>query len=300
MTSMAERTTIVPGGARLSPGLWVAAAAELAVAVAVGAVLLRSNATVMPVHHQQHMPGAHHSSTQVHWTVGFFTIAALTAALLLCWTIFRTRVLAFAAAGGLIAVVASEPVRTLSLRSHLVGMATLEVVMVAGPLLLVVALRGHTPNSPRNGRSTACMVGVVAAVLANSIFLIVLHLPGIHGRSAALADVPPWLIASAVVIGFGYWSAIMLTAGRVAPDLRRAALTIGQEVAAVLGLAAVVMPISQTPHDDPLGLSAATDQRLGGVLMLITCAVVTLPMTRRLAKPGLPQAIRMEHHVQRC
>lgn len=294
MTSMVGRTTIAPGGARLSPGLWVAAAAELAVAVAVGAVLLRSNATVMPALHHQHMPDAHHSSMQVHWTVGFFTIAALAAALLLCWKIFRTRVLAFAAAGGLIAVVASGPVRTLALQSHLVGMAALEVVMVAVPLLLVVALRGHAPKGPRNGRSTACMVGVVAAVLANSIFLIVLHLPGIHGRSAALADVPPWLIASAVVIGFGYWSTIMLTAGRVAPDLRRAALTIGQEVAAILGLAAVTMPASHAHQVNPLGLSAATDQRLGGVLMLITCAAVTLPLAKRLAKSPVP---RMEPHV---
>ncbi|OBG02567.1 hypothetical protein [Mycolicibacter sinensis] len=292
MTSMVEGSTTAPGGIRLSPGLWLATVAELAVAVAVGAVLLRANATSMPAHHHQHEPGMHDSSMPIHWSVSFFTIAALTAALSLGWKIFRNRVFAFAAPGGLIAVVASEPVRTLALQSHLIAMAIVEVVLVAAPLLIVAGVRGRTDQQA--GRSSGWMAGVIAAVLANSTLLIVLHLPAIHGRAAALTAVPGWLITAAVVIGVGYWSAILLTAGSVPLALRRAALTIGQEVAAILGLAAIIVPASHTHQVNPLGLSAATDQRLGGVLMLITCAVVTLPLMKRLAKSP---AFRMEPHV---
>lgn len=292
MTSMVECSTTAPGGIRLSPRLWLAAVAELSVAVAVGAVLLRANATPMPVHHHQHMPGMHDSSMPVHWTVSFFAIAALTAALLLCWKVFGNRMPAFAAAGGLIALVASEPVRTLALQSHLIAMVIVEVVLVAAPLLIVAGVRGRAGQQA--ARSSAWMTGAVAAVFANSAFLIALHLPAIHGRAAALIAVPGWLITAALVIGVSYWSAILLTAGRVPLALRRAVLTIGQEVAAILGLAAVIMPITHTHQVNPLGLSAATDQRLGGVLMLITCAAVTLPLIKLLAKSPVP---RMELHV---
>ncbi|AEF37823.1 hypothetical protein JDM601_3823 [Mycolicibacter sinensis] len=281
MTATAEYATTGPDGTRLSPGLWLTAVVELGVAVAVGAVLLRGNADTAVLHHPQ-MPDVHHGPVQPHWTAGFFVSAAVAAALMLGWTIVRRRALALGAAGGLIAVVAAEPVRTLALQSHLIAMVILEVVLVAAPLLIVSGVRGRTDQRTR--RSSAWMAGVIAAVLANSAFLIVLHVPAIHGRAAALTAVPGWLIMAAVVTGVGYWSAILLTTGRAPLALRRAALTIGQEVAAILGLAALIVPATHTHQVNPLGLSAATDQRLGGALMLITCAAVTLPLIKHLAK----------------
>ena len=46
-------------------------------------------------------------------------------------------------------------------------------------------------------------------------------------------------------------------------------------------------------HTTLLGLSASLDQRLGGALMLVTCAAVTLPLAKRLER----QQLRTESDV---
>jgi hypothetical protein len=280
---------------RLTPGLWIAAAAEIAVAIAVGATMLRygtasgSTAGMSGAH-------AHHHSPQIHWSASSLTLAALTASALIWWAASRTRIPAALAAAGLMGVVACEPIRVLALQSHLIAMAELEVLLVAVPLLLIAALpRTGTASAP--GRAGAWTAGVVIAVAIYGVFLITLHLPGFHSRAGATTMVPLWLAASAVAIGMTYWAAILLTAGHAAPSARRAALIVGQEVGVIIGLAALFVPSPVMGHTPPLGVSSTMDQRLGGALMVLTCAAVTLPLARRLAKQEATQQSRTEHHV---
>jgi len=274
---------------RLSPGVWVAAIAEVAVAFVVATIILRTgHSSSLP--DMPDMPGMEPQAAHIHWQATTIVAAVVTAAALAWWAATRARVASVLAAAGLVGIGASDEVRTLSLQSHLVAMATREALLVAAPLLLIAAA------PPRSGavgsRSAIWTAFVVSAVAMNSALLIALHLPAVHDRGMNLASVPLWLAAVVAVVGLSYWAAILLTAGRVAPAVRRGALIIGQEVAAILGLAALIHPTSLHPAST-LGLSPAVDGRLGGILMLITCAAVTLPLAKR---PTLQQ-LRTEHHV---
>lgn len=292
-------TTPRASGPRPAAGVWIAAAAEVIVAIACGSVLLHyGNASSPGTHPMPDMAGvrSHHYAPEVHWTAGAIALAAFTVAALIWWAASRAPIAAGLAALGLIGVATSEPVRFISLQSHLVAMAALEALMVAAPLLLIAALwRKQGPIDVQ--RSGAWMAGVVVAVVLNSALLIALHLPGIHGRGAGLTAVPLWLTGVAVFVGLNFWAAILLTGRHVEPSARRHALIVGQEVAVILGLAALFVPSPYMHQANALGLSPVTDQRLGGALMVLTCAAVTLPLARRLQKQQVAQRLRTESHV---
>ncbi|MGH3556165.1 MAG: hypothetical protein ACRDTK_01340 [Mycobacterium sp.] len=276
----------VDTGRRLSAGLWVAAGVEIAVAVAVAALILHAD-------HAMPAPDMHPSrSAEAIWHIGISIFVGFSAVTLAWWLATRARVSAMLAAAGLAGLATSETVRTMAVQSHLVGMAALEVLLVAVPLLLVAAFGTAVPTTGFT-HSRVWTVGVIITVILNSVLLIVLHLPSVHGEGAYLGIVPLWLAAVVVVIGLSYWTAILITAGRVLPGLRRGALIVGQEVAAILGLAALLGPSPNMQHINPLGLSATLDQRLGGLLMLIACAAVTLPLAKRREQ----QQLRMECNV---
>jgi hypothetical protein len=279
---------------RLTPGLWFGAAAEIAVAIAVGAILLHYGSG----HAMPDPSGAHsnHQAPQIHWSTATLVVAALTTGALIGWAATRTWIPAVLSAAGLIWVAVSEPVRVLALQSHLVAMAALEVLLVGVPLLLLAAARRPHAGSPP-ARSARWTASVVIAVALYGLLLIALHLPGVHRPVGTVTMVPLWLTVAIVVIGTGYWTAILLTAGRVRPALRRGALVIGQEIAALLGLAALIVPAPHLAHANLLGLSPSMDQRLGGLLMIITCAAVTLPVLNRLRPPQEPHRLREEHDV---
>jgi hypothetical protein len=280
MSSPAADVTPVGANPQLSPRLWIAAAAEIAVAVAVAAVMLNAR------DHSTMGDMAGPQPTQFHWHLVFFVATGLTAATLVWWLVTRTRIPALLTAAGLLVLSTSETVRAMALQSHLVAMAALEALLVAAPLLLIAAMRRDQPtaNPEHTGLST---LFVVIAVALNSALLIALHLPSVHDRGAALTMVPQWLTLVAATVGLSYWAAILTTAGRVKPALRRGALIVGQEVAAILGLAALVGGHPHMHHTTVLGLPATLDQRLGGALMLVTCAAVTLPLAKHLEQQRL-------------
>lgn len=271
-----------------SPRLWLAAGVEIAVAIAIGAVMVDAQQTATP-HHGMH---SHHS--QLHWNPLLFVVGGVTAAALIWWLATRDRIAALLTAAGLTILGSSETVRALALQSHLVAMAALEALLVAAPLLLIHAVRRERATTVA-AESKPWTAWVIVAVVLNSTLLLAIHLPAVHARGTHLDAVPLWLALLAVLIGVSYWGAILLTTSRVGSAARRGALVIGQEVAAVLGLAALLWPSPHLQHGNPLGLSPTTDQRLGGVLMLVTCAVVTLPLVKRLE--SRPSPSRSEHDV---
>lgn len=275
------------------PRLWLAAGVEIGVAVVVAVVLFGSAKTPSSGDSHSGMH-AHATAAPAHWSpIG--AAAAATAAVLLWWVLTRNRIPAVLSVFGLVAVAGSEPVRVIALRSHLVGMVVLEILLVAVPLLLIATRQDRPTTVPT--RSPVWLVLVAGAVVGYSALLIGLHLPGVHNNATALRGVPLWLVALTLGAGTAYWAAILRTAGRVKTAARLRALIVGQEVAAILGLAAVILPSPNMAHDSVLGLSGVTDQRLGGVVMLLTCAAVTLPLARRLQPSQPGPGPRTERHV---
>ncbi|KUI29240.1 hypothetical protein AU194_20385 [Mycobacterium sp. GA-2829] len=200
------------------------------------------------------------------------------------------------AAISLAAVTTTPEVRTIALQSHLCAMIVLEALLVAVPLLALAALPPRaTPKS--SAKQTFWSVVVVIAVGLNSALLMTLHLPAVHDRGASLTALPASVIPLTAAVGTAYWAAILLTVGRAPHSLRRGALIVGQEVAAVLGLAALIWPPTTMGGSGVLGLSSTLDQRLGGLVMLITCAAVALPMLKRLDAQTPSQQLRTEHDV---
>jgi hypothetical protein len=301
MTLPAADVTSIRGHPHLSPRLWIAAGAEIAVAVAVATTMLHAEHTMpVPEHGESDMGqmedmGVSHP-TEFHWHPVMFIIAGLTVASLIWWLATGRRVAALLTAAGLIGLATSDTVRGMALQSHLIAMAALEALLVAVPLLLIGGVRRNQPAA-RPGHAGPWTVCVILAGALDSALLITLHLPAVHGRGAHLDLVPLWLPFLVLLIGLSYWAAILLTAGRAGPAVRRGALIIGQEVAAILGLAALLRPSPYMLHSNPFGLSTSVDQRLGGLLMLIACAAVTLPLAKRLNGAQAPQQLRTELNV---
>lgn len=273
---------------RLTPKLFLAAGLEIGAAVAVAALVMRGthrSGSAGHAHSHSGMAAMHPETATAHWPVTTIAAGVFAAGALLWCLRTRSRVGAALAAAGLAVLAASPWVRTVSVTSHLVAMAALEVLAVAVPLLIVAAVRRPAPTDA--DRSTRpYTAAVIAAAVCYSGMLIVLHLPVIHDRAGQLALLPLWLVPVVAAVGIAYWTSILTTAGRVRTSVRRRALIIGQEVGAILGLAAIIRPDTGMAHSSPLGISAQLDQRLGGVLMLVACAAVTLPLMKRLA----PQA----------
>ncbi len=293
---MPARADVAPVGAgrHLSPGLWIAAAIEIGVAVGVSVIIVRTGQSSPAADPSEQGMGSMHPThpAGIPWPAGTLALAVLMAATLTWWLATRARVPAILTAAGLVGLGASVSVRMVAVQSHVAGMAALEALMVAVPLLLVAVLPGRAVgNGP--GRSPVWTAWVVLAVICNCALLIALHLPAVHDRGARLAAVPLWLALLVVAVGLNYWAAILITARRVEPGLRRGALIVGQEVGAILGLAILLGPGTRMHHTTVLGLPASLDQRLGGALMLMTCAAVTLPLLKRLES----QQLRTERDV---
>ena len=68
------------------------------------------------------------------------------------WMASRKRAAAILAAAGLVGLGMSDTVRTIALHSHVIGMAALEVLFVAVPLLLIAAVPRRTSEASRRPR----------------------------------------------------------------------------------------------------------------------------------------------------
>jgi Cytochrome c oxidase caa3 assembly factor (Caa3_CtaG) len=263
---------------------WLLAAVELAAAILVARLIgwIAQNPASAPVgdHGMSGMPGMA-AAPAAHWGWMEYTAIGVAAAALAWWLLLRQPVAAVPAAAGAAVLAASPAVRALATRSHLIAMVELELVLVIVPLLVLAAAnpRGERLSALRSRNWT--MFTVVAALLYSAL-LIVIHLPAVHSRSAKLDSVPLWVVALALAIGMAYWPAVLRTVGRVPTQIRRAALFGAQEVAAFIGLLSLFGAWGAMAHSSPLGISMVWDQRLGGVVMMATCAAVTIPIASRI------------------
>jgi hypothetical protein len=266
-----------------SPRLWLLAVGELAIAASIAAAVLSKPDTSASGH--DHMIGMAMPAPPLHWGwVEFASVAVMLLGLAWWWHGSRAPA-ALAVVAGIGVLVTSEPMRILATQSHLVAMAAMELVLVALPLTVLAALPHREPRPVRGAttwRSWSTMVACGTGVLYGGSIL-VLHLPPVHQRGMASGVVPLWIPLVLGLIGLAYWVAVLRTSGRVPVALRRAVLVGSQEVAAFVGLLAIFGAWAPMSDESPLGITAAWDQRLGGLLMMITCAAVAIPTVRRLS-----------------
>jgi hypothetical protein len=263
---------------------WVLAVIELIAALVIARLIVWSDQTPESGHHDHGMPpmpmAAEPAVPAAHWGLLEYTAIGVAAATLIWWLLRRRAAPALLAALAVTVLAASPAMRMLATQSHLIAMVALELLLVIVPLLVLSAL----PTFPdrRVTGSGGWTVLAVAAALLYSALLIVIHIPAVHRRGAELGSAPLWMALVALVIGVGYWMAVLRTDGRVPVRVRRAVLIGAQEVAAFIGLLSLFGAWGAMDHDSPLGLSAAWDQRLGGVFMIATCAAVAIPTLQRI------------------
>jgi len=269
---------------------WLLAGVELGAAILVARLMGWTSPTAASTTARGHgmsdmpdmsdMPGMA-SAPAAHWGWLEYIAAGVAAAALACWLLFKQPVAAVPAAAAAAVLAASPVVRALATQSHLIAMVELELLLVVVPLLILAAANQRAQRQPDRSSLNWTVFTVLAAVLY-SAFLIVIHLPAVHSRSAELDSVPLWVVALALAIGMAYWPVVLGTAGRVPTKIRRAALFGAQEVAAFIGLLSLFGAWGTMAHTGPLGISMVWDQRLGGIFMMVTCAAVTIPIARRI------------------
>jgi hypothetical protein len=274
---------------RPSVRTWLLAALELAAVVLVARLMVQATQTPASVpagdhdHGMTGMPSMSNAAVPAaQWSWVEYTAIGVSAVALAWWLIRRQSVAAVLAAASLVALATSPAVRVLATQSHLIAMVALELLLVIAPLLMLAAERPR-PEGSSGGPSRPATVVTVTAALLYAGLLIVVHLPAIHSRSAELGSVPVWVPPIALVIGVTYWSGVLRTAGRVPRRIRRAALLGAQEVAALIGLLSLFGAWGAMTHPSPLGISMAWDQRIGGIIMMATCAAVGIPIARKIS-----------------
>jgi hypothetical protein len=216
----------------------------------------------------------------LHWEWAAPVGGVVSAIAAIWWMRRRSVWSGIATAAGLFVVAVAPNVRTLAVGSHLVMMVLLEVAVTAIPLMIVLAwrrpLRGEIASAGRWHH-----IWILACTVAYVALLIAVHLPVIRDVVLEGAPLPSWAVVMAVGVGTAYWSAVLRSP--VAAALRRAALVIGQEVAAMIGLV-TVLGGGAAMGTAGSGALAGWDHRLGGAVMLTACAAVSVPMLRKLSR----------------
>jgi hypothetical protein len=262
---------------------WVIAALELIGALMLARILVWTDQPAR--HHQEHgmspMSGmADAPAPQLHWTWPVYTAGVAAVAAFIWWLLRRQTVSAVVGATAVTICVASHPVRTLAAQSHLVAMIVLEVLLVLVPLSILTALPHAADTGSIGNRRAGWMMLAGGSAFAYAVLLIAIHVPGVHQHAAAGNVVPLWPAIAAPMIGIGYWFGVLRTAAVLSLRTRRASLFAVQEIAALVGLLSLFSAWGSPGHAGPLGISAAWDQALGGLVMMATCAAVAIPIGR--------------------
>jgi hypothetical protein len=271
---------------RPSARTWLLTALELIAALTAARLIVwadRAPVTGHDEHGMAEMPGTPESvAAAIPWS--WVEYASLSVAVVaLGWWLLRRQATAAIVAAGAVAVFAASPaVRGLASHSHLVAMVALELLIVACPLLILTAWPRLSDSPPARRWAGGWTIFAVAGALLYAALLIVIHIPAVHRRGAEAGSVPPWVALVVLAIGLAYWFSVIRTADRVPTKTRRSLLIGAQEIAAFIGLLSLFGAWAVMTHTMPLGISAAWDQRLGGLFMMATCAAVAVPLLRTI------------------
>nr|WP_133279536.1 hypothetical protein [Mycobacterium eburneum] len=277
----------------------MAAVVEILVAVGVVWLLTHTAGGESVDHHHHHgdmhgMPPAGGDVTAVRGTWPTLVAGVIAVAAAMWWLRRRSVLAGIVTAAGLFAVVSAAPVRVLAAGSHVVLMVVVETATTAIPLAAVLSWR-HRPTG-QVAASRWPYVWVSVGTFAYATLLVALHLPVVHHSILAGTTVPWWAVALAAAVGTAYWVAILRVPAPLA--VRRSALVIGQEVAAMIGLITVLGGGAVVAASAPAtsGMRSDWDHRLGGVVMLAACVAVSVPMLRRLRPATGAESSAPERH----
>jgi hypothetical protein len=237
--------------------------------------------------HQEHgmapMPGMmDEAAPQPHWTWPVYTASVVAAVAFIWWLVRGQAVAALVGATAVTACASSHPVRVLATQSHLIAMIVLEVLLVLVPLSVLAMLPHAADTGPTGHQRGGWTLLAGAFALAYAVLLIAIHVPAVHHHGGTGDVVPLWPVIAGPLIGTGYWFGVLRTAAVLPLRTRRVSLIAVQEIAALVGLLSLFSAWGGAAHADPLGISAAWDQALGGLVMMTTCAVVAIPIARRM------------------
>ena len=159
-----------------------------------------------------------------------------------------------------------------SFDSHLSLMAALMTLTTAAPAALVLGLR-RPPLLP----VAAFRVALTTSAVAVAGTMLAWHVPGVHADLMDHRLIATLLLATAFVAGVSFWS--MSGDDREATRaIRHRAVVIAGIPSGLLGLALILAPGPLMGHVTTDGLSAMTDQRLGGVLMMTADLLFMVPL----------------------
>jgi hypothetical protein len=264
---------------------WVTAGLEVVGALALARFLVWTGRPAGQ--HQEHgmapMSGMmNEAASQPHWTWPVYTAAVVAAAAFIWWLVRGQAVAALVGASAVTVWALSHPVRMLATQSHLIAMIVLEVLLVLVPLSVLAVLPHAADTGPTGHRRASWTLIAGVSALAYAVLLIAIHAPAVHHHGGTGDVVPLWLVIAGPLIGTGYWFGVLRTAAVLPLRTRRVSLIAVQEIAALVGLLSLFSAWGRAGPAGPLGVSGAWDQALGGLVMMVTCAVVAIPIARRM------------------
>lgn len=163
--------------------------------------------------------------------------------------------------------------------SHLALMAQLTLLGVLVPVLLARRFPAQ-----QSGPAPWARRQLFAATLAAPAVLWFWHLPAMHDELGSGRHLHLLPAVTVFLTGYLFWRAALGTGRRVAPPAaRQIALVAAGQASALLGLALLLTtdPLHGGTHG-LWGLSALSDQRLAGALMLVVDLGVTVPLLAAL------------------
>ena len=181
------------------------------------------------------------------------------------------------------AIVALSFSLSVSGSSHIVDMTEMVVLTTVVPVAFVVVAKRSMPGRTENVAAHQTinvpqLVLAVAAALALPAAVFVWHLPSLHHEMSQ--TLVACRGASYLLFGMALWYLVTSGKGAALPERTRAKLLgLAYGTIGIVALAMIVGPESLMPGMD-MGLpwGAVTDQRVGGLLMMLGDTLLVLPV----------------------
>jgi cytochrome c oxidase assembly factor CtaG len=182
-------------------------------------------------------------------------------------------------------------VRTAADESHVAFMAQLMLVLLAAPVLIVVA-RSSMPNVSVVP-ATVVRVGAPLAAVGYVGVLYLWHLPRLHESAMTGTGGQPIELVSLALVGLVLWGLVLGDRRAELAGTRLAAVLVAAVPSGLLGLALILSPrpLLVGAMNLPWGISPLGDQRLSGIVMMIADLAFVVPLTGLVAAAAPPVAL---------
>ncbi|NIL87605.1 hypothetical protein CH281_18550 [Rhodococcus sp. 06-221-2] len=179
---------------------------------------------------------------------------------------------------GVVVIAMLPAVRAATEASHAAMMIQLMMLMVIAPALIASVIR---PRSNSRAIAQTRMVAIPSA-LGYAAVMVWWHLP----LQSASGDTA-WLAVAALLLGLIFWAGILSDDRPEDQRLQRISIYVAGLPAGLIGLALILStePILGVHDHSNSVLGSVTDQRLGGVLMMLVEGIFLIPLLLRASAP---------------